>query len=95
MTMSDDAVERDPPIHILTEDGKLRICFSHLMKIGIAVAGTVIGALLLGAFGFAWKSHEKLAGIETSIRGIEARLSGQDGRMDRMDGRIDNKQDRR
>lgn len=88
--MNDDV---DPPIHIITDDAKLRICFSRAMKIGIAVTTSSLGALVAGAFIFAWQSNSRLADIERSIvdndRRITEHLEELTNRLDRYNRRLE------
>lgn len=86
--------ETTPPIHIKTEDGDLRICFSRAMKIAIGVATFLIGTATVGVVGFAWTSNGKLNSIENHLRDIDRRLTTMDARNDRQDDRIDRKADK-
>lgn len=62
----------DPPIHIVTPDGeKWNLCLSFAAKIIAAVSTTVVGALLIGAFRFAWLSNEALGKIDVHLAAID------------------------
>lgn len=84
----------DPPIHIKTDDGNLRICFSRLMKIVMGVTTTLTGLLLAGAFAFAWSSNDKLGDINERLNALNQRFDDMTRRVDRLDDRVDRKADR-
>lgn len=79
----------DPPIHVITEDGKLRICFSRFMKVAIGVVSTLVTSLLAGAFVFAWQSNAKLAEVNVQLQGFRYDVDHINKRVDRLDDRVD------
>lgn len=83
-----------PPIHVKTEDGDLRICFSRAMKIALGAATTFITSLMIGAFAFAWASHDKLGDINRDLIALNQRIDDMNRRVDRVDARVDRKADR-
>lgn len=83
-----------PPIHVKTEDGELRICFSRAMKLFMALATTALSSLLISMFAFAWSSNDKLGDINERLNGLNQRIDDMNSRVDRLDTRIDRKADR-
>lgn len=86
--------ETDPPIHILTEDGKLRICLSRAAKWAAGVAASLFTMMLAGAFGFAWQSNAQLAELNTQLRDFKHDIEQINRRVEKLDDKIDQKADR-
>ena len=73
------ATPAEPPVHIKTADGQVlgSLCFNQFAKIAGTVAATLLAAILVGAFTFAWASHEKLTRLDDlpkRIDDLEARM---------------------
>lgn len=85
---------KDPPVHVVTEDGKLRICLSYAAKWG---AGILAGLMLTAAtatFSFAWQSNQALGIILAKLEGMNERLDRYYHRLERVEDKLDGKQDR-
>lgn len=83
-----------PPVHVITEDGKLRICLSQLAKWIGGMVATLLTAILAGAFVFAWQSNMALGQIMAKLEGMNERLDRYYDRLERIDAKVDRKQDR-
>ncbi len=94
--MSDDPAcpAKDPPVHVISGDEKLQICLSNLAKWVAGLVVTLIDALLIGAFAFAWASNDKLGDINRDLSALNQRIDDMNRRVDRVDARVDRKADR-
>jgi len=86
--------EKDPPVHVIAEDGKLRVCLSTIAKWIAGIAATVIAAILTGAFMFAWQSNVALGQIMEKLEGMNGRLDRYYHRLERVEDKIDEKVDK-
>jgi hypothetical protein len=86
--------KKDPPIHVITEDGKLRICLSIAAKWAAGIVASLLTAIATGAFLFAWDSNLALGQIITKLENMNQRLDHYYERLERIDAKVDDKQDR-
>lgn len=84
----------EPPVHVITEDGKLRICLSQLAKWIGGMAATVFTAIAIGVFAFAWQSNEALGRIISKLEDMDKRLDRYYERLERIDEKVDGKVDK-
>lgn len=93
--MSDDAAQgRDPFVHIVAGDEKWNVCLNFAAKWVAGIAATLIGALLLGAFHFAWQSNEALGRVLEHLDTIDLRISNVETKVEKVDDKLDGKADR-
>lgn len=83
--------EVDPPIHIVPEGDKWRICLSRLGKWIAGITASVVVAVLVGALAFAWSSNEMLGRIDERLSGIEESVREQAARNDKRIDRLEAK----
>ena len=87
--------DRDPPIHIITEDGKLGVCLSYAAKWVAGVVSGVVLAGLIAGFTFAWQSNQTLGVIVSKLEYMNERLDRYYHRLERVEDKIDRKVDKR
>lgn len=75
--------DRDPPVHIITEDGKLRVCLSYAAKWVAGIVAGMIGAVLIAGFTFAWQSNQTLGVIVATLEAMKDRLDKVEDKLDR------------
>lgn len=85
----------EPPVHVITEDGKLRICLSQLAKWIGGMVATLLTAICAGAFVFAWQSNMALGQIMAKLEGVDERLNRYYHRLEKIEEKVDRKEDRK
>lgn len=93
--MSDEAAPgRDPFVHIVAGDQKWNVCLNFVAKWVAGLAATLIGALLLGAFHFAWQSNEALGRVLEHLDTIDHRIGAVETKVEKVDDKLERKADR-
>lgn len=94
MSVTHEQDQRDPPVHVITEDGKLRICLSYVAKWVAGIIAGILTLILTGAFTFAWQSNQALGVILAKLETMNERLDRYYHRLERVEDKLDGKADK-
>lgn len=86
--------EKEPPVHVITEDGKLRICLSYVAKWIAGILATVAAAMMIGGLTFAWQANVTLGQIMEKLEAMNERLDRYYHRLERLEDKMDRKADK-
>lgn len=94
MTVTHEQDQRDPPVHVITEDGKLRICLSYVAKWVAGIVAGILTLILTGAFTFAWQANVTLGQIMKELENMNGRLDRYYHRLEKMEDKLERKMDK-
>lgn len=86
--------KRDPPVHVITEDGKLGICLSYVAKWVAGIVAGILTLILTGAFTFAWQSNQALGAILAKMEEMNGRLDRYYHRLEKLEDKLERKVDK-
>lgn len=84
----------EPPVHIVAGEEKWFLCLSRVAKWIAGIAATVVGALLIGAMGFAWQSNQTLGRVLERLDAIDHRFDRTNQRIEKLSDKLDRKVDK-